>query len=262
MRIKVIFYASKLPILYRNRFMSLIKDSLNKSDSSYKKKLYPEKNSEITKVTKPFCFCVIMPATRQSKKETFIIDNNFEIEDTVFYFPENGYISFIISSSDYEFIVNLYNGLLESKTFQFKDGLTLNFKRVFMLNEKRIENDTVVFKTLSPALIETKDGKPILPFDRLEAFNSEFNAIHDRILKDIRGKGLKRNLEFEPLKIKKQVVKHTLKGFREKTGKPYMTLTCFEGTFRLNGDPEDLQMLYQIGIGLRTGQGFGMVEVV
>ncbi|MCS7200511.1 MAG: hypothetical protein N2327_00440 [Caldimicrobium sp.] len=58
------------------------------------------------------------------------------------------------------------------------------------------------------------------------------------------------------------MVKHTLKGFRERTGKPYMTLTCFEGHFRLKGDPEDLQALYQMGIGLRTGQGFGMVDVV
>jgi len=41
-----------------------------------------------------------------------------------------------------------------------------------------------------------------------------------------------------------------------------MTLTCFEGCFRLKGDPRDLQMLYQIGIGLRTGQGFGMVDIV
>lgn len=130
-----------------------------------------------------------------------------------------------------------------------------------MLNEKKIENDSVTFKTLCPALIETKDGKPILPSDNVEDFNIEFNAIHDRIFKDIRGYGLKRALEFEPLSLKKQVVKHTLEGFREKTGKPYMTLTCFEGSFRLSGDPEDLRLLYQIGIGLRTGQGFGMVEV-
>ncbi len=36
----------------------------------------------------------------------------------------------------------------------------------------------------------------------------------------------------------------------------------FQGTFHLKGDSQYLQTLYQIGIGLRTGQGFGMVEVV
>jgi len=39
-------------------------------------------------------------------------------------------------------------------------------------------------------------------------------------------------------------------------------LTCFEGCFRVTGDKEDLSLLYQMGIGLRTGQGFGMVDVV
>jgi len=41
-----------------------------------------------------------------------------------------------------------------------------------------------------------------------------------------------------------------------------MVLTTYKGTFCLKGDPEDLQLLYQTGIGLRTGQGFGMVEVI
>lgn len=262
MRIKVTFYAPKLPILYRNRFISLIKDALKSSDISYKEKLYPDKESNLSKVTKPFCFCVLMPAQKDGKKERIVIDSDFEVEDTVFYFLENNHISFLVSSSDYEFIVNLYNGLLENKFFRFSDDITLKLKNVIMLNEKKIKADSTTFKTFCPVLIETKEGKPILPSDNIDAFNAEFNAIHDRILKDIRGEGLKKELEFKPIKIKKQVVKHTLKGFREKTGKPYMSLTCFEGTFRLKGDPSDLQMLYQIGIGLRTGQGFGMVEVV
>lgn len=135
-----------------------------------------------------------------------------------------------------------------------------------MLNEKEIMSSEALLKTNTPVSIEDKDGKPILPLLQvsdysLQSFNDHFNAIHDRILKDIRGQGLYKEMEFVPVKIKKQVVKHTLKGFREKTGKPYMTLTCFEGCFKLKGDPRDLQMLYQIGIGLRTGQGFGMVEV-
>lgn len=262
MRIKFIFNASKLPIIYRNRFMALIKESLSKVDISYKEKLYPDENNKTSKIVKPFCFCVLMPDTKQAKKEKIVIDENFEIEDTVFYFLENSYLSFIVSSSDYEFIVNLYNGLLEKKSFKFSDDINIVFKRAFMLNEKKIETENVTFKTLSPILIETKDEKPILPDpDNIESFNKEFNAIHDRILKDIRGYGLKKEIKLEVLKIKKQVVKHTLKAFREKTKKPYMSLTCFEGTFRLNGDSSDLQMLYQIGIGLRTGQGFGMVDV-
>lgn len=262
MRIKVVFHASKLPIVYRHRFLSLIKDCLKKADSDYKNRLYPEKDSEKTKISKSFCFAVLMPSARKIKKEKIVIDSNFEIEDSVFYFPENKYISLLVSSCDYEFIVNLYNGILQNQKFPLTDEIEISFRRAFIMNEKKIQSDNVTFKTLSPILIETKDDKPILPFNDIEIFNREFNAIHERILKDVRGYGLRSPLKFEQIDLKKQVVKHTLRGFREKTGKPYMTLTCFEGCFRLKGDPRDLQMLYQIGIGLRTGQGFGMVEVI
>jgi CRISPR-associated endoribonuclease Cas6 len=41
-----------------------------------------------------------------------------------------------------------------------------------------------------------------------------------------------------------------------------MVLTCFEGIFSLNGEPEDLQFLYDAGMGIRRGQGFGMLELL
>lgn len=280
MRIKVTFTVqdSKLPVLYRHRFMALIKEALKKSDVSYKERLYPGKDSEYSKIVKPFSFSISMPPGRTVKKEKFFIDDGFEVEDTVFYFPQNSYLSFYVSSSDYQFMVNLYNGLLETKEFDFDNSITLRLQRVFMLNERKISGDEAVFKTNSPISIEGKDGIPILPpFEKggmggfsdkdLTSFNDHFNAIHNGIFENIRGEngnkgqGLFQPLEFIPINLKKQVVKHALKGFREKTGKPYMTLTTFQGCFKLKGDPRDLQLLYQIGVGLRTGQGFGMVEV-
>ncbi len=265
MRLKILFNAPKLPILYRHRFMALIKEAIEKSDPNYKKSLYPDKNSEYSKIAKPFCFSISLTGDKKIKKEKIVLDEEVEVEDTVFYFPDNSNLSFYLSSSDYQFMVNVYNGLLELKQFRFNDDILLKLKKVFMLNEKKIDGNEAMFRTNAPVLIEDKFGKPILPIasDPFSAsFNEHFNAIHSRILKDLRGEGLYQPLEFIPVNLKKQVVKHTLKGFREKTGKPYMTLTCFEGCFRLKGDPQDMQMLYQIGIGLRTGQGFGMVEVV
>jgi CRISPR-associated endoribonuclease Cas6 len=41
-----------------------------------------------------------------------------------------------------------------------------------------------------------------------------------------------------------------------------MYLTGNTGIFKLSGHPKDLEILYKIGIGNRTGQGFGMVEVL
>lgn len=202
MRIKANFHASKLPILYRHRFMALIKDALNRSAPDYEQQLYPAKDSKFSKKTKPFTFSIAMPPGRKSEKEKFFVDEGIQIEDTIFHFPLNSFLSFYLSSSDYNFIVNLYNGLLEIKEFKFNDDILLRLEQVFMMHEKKIDNEEVMFKTNAPILIEDKEGKP------------------------------------------------------------YMTLTCIEGCFKLKGDPRDLQMLYQMGIGLRTGQGFGMVEVV
>ncbi len=263
MRLKVSFGCEKLPILYRHRFMALVKEAIKRSNLAYKNKLYPEDNVESLKITKPFCFSVQLPSDKKGVIEDITIEPGLKISEMVFYIPSTKWISFYVSSSDYEFTVSLYNGLLKLKEFPFSDDITLKTKGVLVLKEKEITKGEAIFRTLSPILIQNKNNKPVLPYhDSLESFNEHFNAIHHRIFKDLRGEGLYKPLEFVPLDVKKQVVKHTLKGFRETTGKPYMTLTCFEGIFKLKGDPRDLQMLYQVGMGLRRGQGFGMVEVL
>jgi CRISPR-associated endoribonuclease Cas6 len=61
MRIKLTFKADKLPILYRHRFMALIKEALEKSDAVYKKTSIRIKTQEHSKVAKPFCFSISMP---------------------------------------------------------------------------------------------------------------------------------------------------------------------------------------------------------
>jgi CRISPR-associated endoribonuclease Cas6 len=172
----------------------------------------------------------------------------------------------------------------KKESFNFNDEIKFRLLRVFPLNEKNIISDEVVFKTLSPVLLEEqiievvgdrkkKKDRYILPPMETgttdEAFNAIFSNIHNGILRDIRSKngmkehGLYKPLEFVPIELKKRVIKHAIRTFWEKNpDRPVMKFTCFEGCFKLKGDPRDLQMLYQIGIGLRTGQGFGMVEVV
>ncbi len=279
MRIKVFLQLQRIPIIYRHRLLALIKEALKLSDCDYKNELYPGKHSYLSKKTKPFSFSLFIPPEYSSKTEPFFIDGHISIKDTVIY-PSSGIdVALFISSSDYQFIINLYNGLLKIKDFLFMefpapDGARtkeyLRTGRVFMLKERTIDNDEVLFKTLSYISIEdekdkpidifTKDGKTINTVE-LERFNYHLNAIQERRLKDIRGYGLKRPLEFLPIKMKRKGVKHTISGFRKQTGKPYMVLTTYQGTFCLRGAPEDLQLLYQTGIGLRTGQGFGMIDI-
>ena len=263
MRIKILIKSNKVPFLYRHRVISLIKEALKKSDKDYKEFLY---NNQITK---PFSFNLVFPKEKQIQTAQIQIDEKFKIEDKVVI--SDNYFSLFISSIDYRFIISLFNGLKRLKTFQFSsdknmliDGKKISWqiKNVSVLNERPIKKETVIFKTNSPIIIEDKDDRPVL-FNE-ERFEKELNEVMDRILKSphIKGKGLEKPLKFEPIKMQKQVVKHTLKSFRELTGKPVMYLTGNSGIFKLSGHPKDLEILYKIGIGTKTGQGFGMVEVV
>jgi CRISPR-associated endoribonuclease Cas6 len=39
-------------------------------------------------------------------------------------------------------------------------------------------------------------------------------------------------------------------------------MSAFVGTFKLKSEPEILQLIYDVGLGVRRSQGFGMLEVV
>ncbi|ACO04364.1 MAG TPA: CRISPR-associated endoribonuclease Cas6 [Persephonella sp.] len=264
MRIKIIIEAEKHPIIYRHRAVSFIKEALKKADIDYKEYLYRGK------ITKPFCFNIPSPKNVPSQKEEIQIDENFIIEDTV-YSLNGSYLSLYVSASDYRFLISLFNGIKRMGAFDFSSDTNMlingkkiswGIKKVIYLNERPIRSDRIIFKTNSPILVEDINDKPVLFSDK--NFEKELNEITDRILRSehIKGRGLEKPLKFKPLKMNKKVIKHTLKKFREKTGKPIMYLTGNYGIFELSGHPKDLEILYKIGIGNRTGQGFGMVEVV
>ncbi|MCX7759678.1 MAG: CRISPR-associated endoribonuclease Cas6 [Hydrogenothermaceae bacterium] len=264
MRVKVALKTDKIPMLYRHRMISLIKEALKKADREYKEFLYNNK------ITKPFTFNLSFPKNKEILEADIQIDSNFIVKDNVVIVKE-GYLNLYVSSIDYRFLIGLVNGLKKLKTFNLshEENMLVNGEKVVleivdmkMLNERHIQSRTVIFKTNSPILIEDKNDNPVIFSDK--NFERELNEVTDRILRSevVKGKGLYEPLKFEPIDMKKQVVKHTLKSFREKTGKPLMYLTGSSGVFKITGHPKDLEILYKIGIGNRTGQGFGMVEVL
>ncbi len=56
MRIEFLLKTEKLPIIYRHRFLALIKEALSISDNNLKNYFYPEENLTKSKITKPFSF--------------------------------------------------------------------------------------------------------------------------------------------------------------------------------------------------------------
>jgi len=259
MRAKFIFEVNEsqselhnLPVYYRTVFMSFLKRALSLYNKDYFDRIYwwGEKKN---KWQKPFVFALNLP------------NMNFQ-DDTVYF---RGDIMFNLSTSDYEFFVNMYNSLLNSNLYPYPltDNCKIALKRMYLVKEPEKFDSKMVFKTFSPILIEKKEGNkkvPVLPFD--EGFEDVFNDVVDFEIRNVRllrgqNKGLHKRLTFRPINVQKTVVKHRISEFVENTGKDIMFLTGFSGIFELSGDPEDLKELYQNGIGFRRGQGFGFVEV-
>lgn len=246
MKVAFIFKTDKLPVTYRTSFMSLIKEALKNQSAQYYNDLYFW-NGKKNKHPKPFTFAIRF--------------SNFHIDgDYINLYNEE--LSLYISSIDVEFLIRLYNGLIDRKLYPYplSEGNKISFIRSFLINEKELKNETVSFKTMSPILIENEDKKPLLPDDT--DFQDEFNKLVNKELSTLRGYGLKKELHFIPIKIKKDVVKHRINEFTEKTGKKYMMLTAFSGSFTLQGDIEDLDYLYKSGVGIRRSEGMGYVEVI
>ncbi len=253
MRTKIPIYTEKIPIIFRHRIMALIKEALSKSNREYLETLYSSKKP------KAFTFNLAFDGS-QSVEEEFYLDSTFKVKDKVFYQNINNPAFLYISSDDYEFFANVLNGIREIKIFEFDKENYWKIGKPLILKEKAIISDMVIFKTNAPFIVETKDNRPIVFSDK--NFQTELNNVMETIFRELYGRGLKETLKFYPLKMKKEVIKHTLRGFREKTRKPIMYLTGNSGIFKLKGHPEDLQTIYQIGLGNRRNQGFGMVDII
>lgn len=224
--------AGKLPLAYRMGMVSLIKEALRQEDPEYFSKLYQTKN-----LKKPFSFAVFL--------------KNFELNHDHFRVNE---FAITISSGNHEFMLKLVNGLNLIQHFEIK-GSPIKVVRVHVMREKSISEDSVVFQTLSPLLIESNLG-PLSPAQ--EEYEKELNYEANLVVRNILNRSLRKHLQFMPLGMKKVVIKEQNRHF-SKEG--YLMFTAYKGLFRLKGDREDLQVLYENGIGRRSAQGFGLLEV-
>jgi len=277
LRIKIILKAKEVPILYRHRIVSLVKEALKKGNKELYQKFY---RSEPPK-PKPFTFSIFFCPPFKVEKKPLQIDEYFnpenfeELKEIEIFVLERRIFSINLSTPDYLFAISLVNGLVELKKFPFSTNkeMVVNGQRqiwellkIIPYRSRPVKGEEVVVKTLSPIVVESKGGKPVLW--NSPDFQEALNFIVNRRLKDLRGTGLKRELEIKPIRkgdkelVEKKVVKTTFKEFREGTGKPYMVLTGSYGLFKLKGAREDLSYLTEVGLGNKCSQGFGMVEVL
>lgn len=243
MRLRCEFDTRVIPVSYQFMFVSLIKEALKITDENYYKKLYLYKDAQKNKKSKNFCFSVYI--------------KGFLKEQDIFKVMDKVVLN--LSTPDYKFALNLYNGLLNLKEFTYKKQYHLVKKKISLVKEKNVHSNEVVFNTLSPICIKDKDNKYMCIED--PKFLVEFKYITNRILENFRGFGLREELKFIPINMKKTVVQEKIKYFQENTGRNIYYINSYKGTFKLIGNKEDIKDIYSLGVGFKRSQGFGMIEV-
>jgi CRISPR-associated endoribonuclease Cas6 len=164
-----------------------------------------------------------------------------------------------VSSGDAEFMLNFFNGMCQIKDYCYR-GFEWKVENIRMLPERAIESSQILFKTKSPILIESKEGKPVFP--GTQAYEQEFNYYANLVLQACLGRTLKRPLLVKPLQMKKVVIKESNRALREgESPEQILYFTAFKGYLFIEGDQEDLTCLYQMGISKRRSFGFGLLDI-
>jgi len=245
LRLSLIFEIPQLeiPIYYRTAFVSLIKKTLEGTEyfDLYYRRKFP----------KPFTFSVFLPIERISSDRILLRK------------PIKGlpFLKLFISSTDAVLLLQIVASLGEIKTYSWRNEIKLRFlKADKTLPPPKVEDGSLLIRTMSPIFLRSKDGRALFPpkpqeenfEEKLKEFNREFNEIHRRIFETL--KLPYREVKVIPLSWKRRVVKLR---FREVEN---LLVEAFDGKFALYGDEETLKALYYKGIGNRTSEGFGMVD--
>lgn len=232
MRISVSYKVKKIDIAYRMKVYGLIKEAIKLSSKEYYEKLFIHLKNKM----KPFTFATYL--------------RNFEFKNDAIDLDE---ITIIISSPDLEFSVHVFNGIRQLKHYQIGNVDWIQ-SRLIIHKEKEIVDRKVIFRTLSPLLIEDKNGKPLSPKD--SNFELEMNYYADMQISTFAGRNLYEPLTFTPIRFNKRVIKEKNRYLDDDR---YLFFTCYHGIFCLEGNPRDLNLIYKLGIGKRSTY-FGMLE--
>lgn len=248
-----------IPTDYRKYISSMIKEAFKLSGEDGETFLNENFNSN---KMKPYTFSVYFPIKEISQEKFVLQDDNF---------------LFNFSSSDYEFLMRIYNGLLKIKNgFKlFDDEITVE-RFILQIKPDYTFQDKILFKTLSPFLVrDLKDGDYyLLPEGLLkdkkfkyakECKKEEFVEALKKSIINLAQEYLKEKFEekkeiiinilWESLKLSPAAHSSNKSNFS-------ITLPGIRGCLEINAQSELLKLIYDTGIGARRSEGFGMLEVV
>ncbi|HWP81831.1 MAG TPA: CRISPR-associated endoribonuclease Cas6 [Bacteroidota bacterium] len=225
-----------LPRDYRSGFMALIKKALEITNPVLLERYYS------SRTLKPFTFSTYFAQLKGTEGEKLNVGKEVRLN---------------FSTPSLELASYVYNGLRATRAFPlFEQKLgfenTLKLKRIAMQRAERIRSSEVIFKTASPVLVNNigRSDWYLLPGE--SGFEEGLHFAVSEIAKEFLDWQIEVPLEFNGrISVKRRVVSHY-----------NQNMSAFVGTFLLKSDPKILQLIYDVGLGVRRSQGFGMLEVV
>lgn len=237
MRFKLYFNLEnqELPIQYRKSILSFFKLSLSEYNLEAYKKFYNERDT------------IIKGYTFSTYFKNMKIDNDKVI-------VEGQCFNLTVSVQNYEDAIILYNAFNHQRNKKF--SLYRNswvLKDIEIVPEKRIEEDSVTIKFLSPLCARSrKDYKDYY-------FSYADDEFEDTVKVNIKEQlkitdfpeMIVDTFKITPINAKKIVVKYYEK-----------QIECSTGIFKIRGDRELLEYLYKAGMGSNHSAGFGMFQII
>jgi len=222
---------------YRSIFMALIKSVFMMYDPVLYANLYGTEEQK-RKVNKPFTFSVRFPQYKGIEGNKMLCGNK---------------ISLLFSSDEETLFTAFYNGLKAKQkiTIGVNYPIIFELEHIQLLPLKRIQTNKVLFRTISPILVNDKGSN----LDYLSPTKPEFTRAFKEIIA-IQANNFKipcteEMIEFEINAMKRLPLSHY-----------NQTMTSWLGEFVLQAPADVLQLVYDTGIGVRRSQGFGMLEIV
>lgn len=243
MKLLVVLKARKLPRHHHFLFASLVKSALATSNAQMQYEMYHYTPKQANKEMRPFTGAIYL--------------NNYTLEDGEFTIHQD--VRFTISSPNAEFILNLYNGFVQKTDYKYQ-SYELSLSHIKMLPERLPKTNRVVFKTLSPIVIKNKDGKYLDLHD--ENYQIELNYAANECMKAVAKRPLYKPITLTPVVMNKKVVQLKHDSFAALNAQNILYMNAYEGTFLLEGTPEDLNILAQVGLGFRRSIFFGCIEMI
>lgn len=233
MRVQFIFHMKELNRAYRLGILSIIKQMIRQGSEDFYQKFFVNCRHKM----KAFAYASYI-RNMQINGETITGDE----------------LVLTISSTSYEFIMYLVNGSSRHNTYSYQ-GNNLELKSKRLLPKPPPFTSIVTFKTLSPLLIENHEQKPLLAND--EGFEQEFNYYSSLILNEFFNRDLYQPIKIIQSSMKKVVLQENL----HQTGDKPIFITANHGLLTLNGHPEDLKIIHDLGAGRRRSLGLGLLKV-